>query len=252
MKNLAKILFFGLLCISKNSYGIVVDFDDLSLPENSFAPLPENINFTSRGINFTTGYDTTYGSWNNFTYSNKTDITTAGYLNDRSAISGSGLGLGQDNYAVAYLDSYNSVKPTIVFNGITNVNSVYFTNTTYTYLAMKNGNDGYLGLTPFDSEDYFTLIINGLAQDGSILNTQYFSLANGTNIINDWEQVNLSNLGLVYGLSFDLLSSDIGPWGMNTPAYFAMDNLDIRPIPVPAAFVLFGSTLAIIASLKRF
>ena len=28
-----------------------------------------------------------------------------------------------------------------------------------------------------------------------------------------------------YGLDFGLISSDNGEWGMNTPAYFAMDNL---------------------------
>ena len=254
MLYLSKVLFFifYFLFLSNYSYALIVDFDDLELSENSFASLPENINFTSRGVNFTTGYDSTYGSWNNFTFSNKIDTTSAGYLNDRSAITGSGAGLGQDNYAVAYVDSYNSINPTIIFNDITKVNSVYFTNTTYAYLAMKDGNDGYLGLTPFDSEDYFTLTINGLSQDGSILDTQIFSLADGTNIVNDWQQADLSSLGFVYGLSFDLISSDVGPWGMNTPAYFAMDSLDIQPIPVPATLILFGSALTIMASIKRF
>ena len=249
--NFSKNLLIIFLFISQNSSALVVDFDDLILNEDSFASLPENANFTSRGVNFTTGYDSTYGSWNNFTFSNRTDTTTPGYLNDRSAITGSGIGLGQDNYAVAYVDSYNSINPTINFNNITQVNSVYFTNTTYAYLAMKNGNDGYLGLTPFDSEDYFTLSINGLDQNGNVLLTQYFSLADDANVVDSWQQVDLSGLGFVYGLSFDLTSSDISPWGMNTPAYFAMDNLEIQPIPAPPALILFGSAILFMASFKR-
>ena len=67
---LSKVLFFifYFLFLSNYSYALIVDFDDLELSENSFASLPENINFTSRGVNFTTGYDSTYGSWNNFTF----------------------------------------------------------------------------------------------------------------------------------------------------------------------------------------
>jgi hypothetical protein len=31
----------------------------------------------------------------------------------------------------------------------------------------------------------------------------------------------------VFSLSFELESTDVGEWGMNTPAYFAMDNLEV-------------------------
>ena len=37
------------------------------------------------------------------------------------------------------------------------------------------------------------------------------------------------SLGEVYGLSFGFESTDNGEWGMNTPAYFALDNLAYTP-----------------------
>ena len=44
-------------------------------------------------------------------------------------------------------------------------------------------------------------------------------------------------------LTFTLESSDNGPFGMNTPAYFALDNLTVVPVPEPGALALFGGGL---------
>ena len=43
-------------------------------------------------------------------------------------------------------------------------------------------------------------------------------------IINDWRYVDLSGLGKVSKLGFELSSTDNGDYGMNTPAYFCFDN----------------------------
>ena len=44
-------------------------------------------------------------------------------------------------------------------------------------------------------------------------------------LIFSWTTVDLTPLGNARYLLFDLNSSDVGQFGMNTPAYFAMDNL---------------------------
>jgi hypothetical protein len=44
-------------------------------------------------------------------------------------------------------------------------------------------------------------------------------------IVEDWQFVDLSSLGNVVGLSFTLSSSDNSLWGMNTPAYFCLDDI---------------------------
>ena len=43
-------------------------------------------------------------------------------------------------------------------------------------------------------------------------------------IIKDWTWVDLTSLGASDSLSFSLSSSDNGMFGMNTPAYFCLDN----------------------------
>lgn len=44
-------------------------------------------------------------------------------------------------------------------------------------------------------------------------------------IVDTWEWVDISELGSVDSLTFRLSSSDTGIFGMNTPAYFCIDNV---------------------------
>ena len=244
------LLAFTSLLLTIQSQAIVVDFDDNVLAPNTTPAIVGAGSFISNGITFTNNWNSAWGCcWSNFTYSNQTDTTTAGYLNDRSAITGTDVS-GNGNYAVAYNNS--STDANIQFGSATQVNSAYFTNTTYAYLAIADGNDGFGGVKgPFETGDFFTLTIRGLAQNGSVLNTVDFDLANGANVVDSWELVDLSTLGTVYGLSFGLSSSDNGDWGMNTPAYFAMDNLNIQTVPVPASALLLTSALSLFGLFRR-
>ena len=52
-------------------------------------------------------------------------------------------------------------------------------------------------------------------------------------IVKDWTFVDLSSLGAVTKLQFALSSSDTGQFGMNTPAYMAMDSMSISAVPEP-------------------
>ncbi|MBN1842209.1 MAG: DUF4465 domain-containing protein, partial [Deltaproteobacteria bacterium] len=75
----------------------------------------------------------------------------------------------------------------------------------------------------------FKLTIRGRDGGGDETGTVDFLLANGTDIVNTWTWVDLSSLGPVKSLEFELTSSDVGDWGMNTPAYFCMDSLNGTP-----------------------
>ncbi|HKL40270.1 MAG TPA: DUF4465 domain-containing protein, partial [Cryomorphaceae bacterium] len=44
-------------------------------------------------------------------------------------------------------------------------------------------------------------------------------------IVDEWTYVDLTSLGDADSLSFTLTSSDVGEFGMNTPAYFCIDDL---------------------------
>ena len=91
--------------------------------------------------------------------------------------------------------------------------------------------------------DWFLLTITGKDAYGNITDTVDFYLADyryennsSDYIVDSWEYVDLGGLGAAKSLEFLLSSSDTGGYGMNTPAYFAMDTV----IPEPATVILFS------------
>lgn len=94
------------------------------------------------------------------------------------------------------------------------------TNTAYAYYTMLEGSDFS---EPFDETSWTTVTFIGVkngAKTGQV--TAY--LAKGTNIIDKWVNVGLGELGTVDYIYCQMASSDHGQHGMNTPAYFCMDN----------------------------
>ena len=197
-------------------------------------------------LNTNTNFSSEFGDftfWNGFAYSNTADTTTPGFGNQYSAITGSGF--DSDNYGVGF-----GGGTSVEFTSPTLVNGAYFTNTTYTYLSMLNGDafaKSFGGLDGSDP-DFFNLIITGLDDNNDPTGSVVFALADFTFadnsedfIIDSWEWVDLSSLGYVNALSFDFESSDVSFGFINTPTYFAID--DLTTVPVPAALWLMLSGL---------
>ena len=236
--NLKLLTSVALLSLATSTQALVVDFDDNPLAPDTFFNPGAAASFNSQGVSF--DHSWSFGCcWGNFTYSNRTDTTTAGFTNDRSAITGDGAGAGQDNYGVSF-----GIGAYIDFGQATLVNSAEMTNTTYAYLSMLNGDSI---AKQFEAGDFFRLTINGLDSGGATTGSVLFSLAEGTDLVDAWTFVDLSSLGTVHGLSFDYSSSDVGSFGINTPTYFAIDNIDIQPVPLPAAGpLLFAAVLGLL------
>jgi hypothetical protein len=247
------------------SFAIIVNasvatFDDNPLDPNSHwgGAGSGQTGFVSGGVNF---YHNDNGwSWDGFVYSNMTDTTTGGVENQFSAYTGSGAD-GLANYAVSALNldwsgNYDVIPTSINFINPCKLSGAYFTNTTYAALTMLDGyfvSKKFGGSTGNDA-DWFLLTITGKDLAGSITGTVDFYLADyrfmdnaDDYIVDSWEYVDLSRLGVIASLEFSLSSSDTGDYGMNTPAYFAMDNLTI---PEPASIVLMGLS-GLLLSRKR-
>jgi hypothetical protein len=84
-----------------------------------------------------------------------------------------------------------------------------------------------------NDEDWFKLTAEGFDKDGETTGTVDFYMAdyrfeNNTKdyIVKDWEWMDLSSLGTVTKVQFTMTSTDVGGNGMNTPAYFCMDNIN--------------------------
>lgn len=234
-----------------------VDFEDLVLSPNSYwngAPNNGTNTFLSNGFTFYNNFDNSWGVdvWSGFAYSNKTDTTTPGYTNQYSAAAGSGAG-GSANYAVSFVDAWGSPPRIDVPAGVSLV-SAAVTNTTYAYLSMRDG-DSFakkFGGTSGDDPDWFKLTILGKDLAENLIASIEFYLAdfrfsdNSLDyILNTWATVDLSPIASARILEFALDSSDVGQWGMNTPAYFALDNIVFQTagggsqvVPEPGSAVL--------------
>ena len=235
---LAEILF----SLKINSQNIVADFENLSLSPESYwdgsdlSGVHNNSMFTSifssGDYNFSNTYDTTWGSasgyWSSgWIYSNITDSTTSGFTNQYSAKAGGGHPIGGANYAIGKPNS------TIVFNNPDGL-SINITNSTYAANSMRDGDAFAKKFTNAD-QDYFKLHIYGYF-NGSITDSTVFYLADFTHadssldyIVTDWQYVELLP-GPYDSVRFNLSSSDVGAFGMNTPAYFCIDNVGNFPL----------------------
>lgn len=224
----------------------VSDFEGLSLaPESSWAPGATST-FSSDNATYNYNFSDWGGgvtSWDGITYSNKTDIVTGDYTNDTSAYVSSP---GDNNYGVTYLSSFAAAPARVQFDSVVSNAGMSVANTTYAYFAMANGDVGtgskVFGGTEGTDEDWFKLTIYGWNGTTATSEVDFyladFRFENSADdyILADWAFVDLSSLGAIDSLTFALSSTDNGDYGMNTPSYFALDNV----VPEPATMLMFG------------
>ncbi|RRS04630.1 DUF4465 domain-containing protein [Aquabacterium soli] len=235
-------------------------FEELALAPSSHYFPQASTTFTSGAATFSHAYSSDYGSWSQWVYSNETDTTTAGYENQFSVFNSSGAAQSS-NFAIAYVSSYEPEPTTITFAAPVQLNSVALTNTTYAALSMQQGDSfakKFGGISGNDA-DYFYVSIIGKAFDGSTTGTVDVYLADyrfGDNsqdyILDQWLTVNLSSLGTVSSLQFEMYSSDTGLYGINTPTYFALDNLSVAAaVPEPSTAWLSLAGVGLMAAALR-
>ncbi len=235
-------LVMVVICVSMANVGVagvIADFEDLSLaPESYWNGSDGSGGFVSGSAWFNNNNYS--GWWDGFSYSNITDTTTTGVDGQYNAITGSGQG-GSSNYAVGYVSDYYQHYPTISLFSAQVVSGLYVTNNNFAYYSMLNGDTcaKKFGGDTGDDPDWFKLTIKGIDQDGNYTGPVDFYLADyrftdnsKDYIVNDWEWVDLSSLGTIIGLEFHLSSSDVGPYGMNTPAYFVIDTIIPEPMTI--------------------
>jgi len=240
---------------------IVSDFEDVTTP----APVPtelgpeqyffprETTTFRSGAAVFGHTYFPSFDGSSEWTYSNVTDTTTPGFTNQYAAFTGTGAN-GSPNYAIA--NALSPAQVTLVDEAT--VLGGYVTNTTYTALTMQTG-DAFskaFGGASGDDPDYLLLTVTGFDAGGTQTGAVDFFLADyrfadnsNDYIVDRWTWVDLTPLGEVASLAFSMSGSDTGDFGLNTPAYFALDDLTVVPIPAPVW--LLASTLAALGITRR-
>ena len=159
---------------------------------------------------------------------------------------------GSNNFAVhyGYIDGseYNKtdVLPTLTFaDGSEHViDHMYVNNTTYLLNCLVNGNDLTAKIGP---DDWVKLIAIGYNAAGTKTGQVSIYLCNGPdNIVMDWTKWDLSSLGKVNSVMFNVTGSSDNGYGFSQPAYFAYDDVAVRfekaGADVPATGVTLDKT----------
>ncbi len=232
---LAAALFMGANVQSQQQ----IDFEGVTIPADSFinnaAVLGTPGSFDLSPVTFSNNYDSTWGAWSGFSFSNVNDTVTAGYTNQYASWAYTGAD-SSSNYAVFYSSGE------VVIDNWFKFTSFEITNNTYAAISMRDGDmfakkfgdtvnaagvpDGTNG------EDYFRVWIIGEDVSGAKDSIEFyladyrFSDDSQDYILKDWTTVDLTTMNVdPYKLTFRFESSDVGQWGINTPMYFVMDNL---------------------------
>ncbi|MCF7676307.1 MAG: DUF4465 domain-containing protein [Akkermansiaceae bacterium] len=198
---------------------------------------------------------TPWGSWEGFAVTNHTANGTLDWTNQYSSYPGSGAGASAQ-YAVGYVSSAASTR--LTFNSTVDFagKGAAFANTAYAALTMQRGYFGakQFGGTSGTDPDFLRLTISGYANSVPTGTPIEFLLADYRSdnsaedyILGGWQQVDFTPLGSADEIRFAIDGSDNDPiYGLNTPAYFAMDNL---VVPEPSALALLLA--AGLTSLRR-
>ena len=156
---------------------------------------------------------------------------------------------GSNNFAVhyGYIDGseYNKtdVLPTLTFaDGSEHViDHMYVNNTTYLLNCLVNGNDLTAKIGP---DDWVKLIAIGYNAAGTKTGQVSIYLCNGPdNIVMDWTKWDLSGLGKVAKVTFNVTGSSDNGYGFSQPAYFAYDDVAVRFEKAGADIPATGVTL---------
>ncbi|MBL6875236.1 MAG: DUF4465 domain-containing protein [Chitinophagales bacterium] len=234
------------LCLAVTSFlfaQTTATFENFNLAPNSALNGSDlSGGYSDGNLFFPNSYDVQFGSWAGFSVSTKTDVTTPGFTNDLSCIAAEGAE-GSMTYGVAYMN-YSTGSAVMSLTGPASggaMEGMYINNSTYAYLSMRDG-DGHaknFGGASGDDPDYFLLNIE--KYENGMLGTEKiefyladFRFTNNSDdyILDEWTYVDLSSLGNADSLLFSLESSDVGRWGMMTPAYFCLDNIRTKDSPV--------------------
>ena len=158
------------------------------------------------------------------------DKATAGTTNECS-VYGNGGHSGSATFGVSFGATsiyFNTTGAEYV------IEEMWVMNSTYAALSMMNGDAFGAKIFSYADGDWFKLTVKGYASNSTVeTGTVEFYLADfrtatSPGIVTEWSKVDLTSLGKVHSLKFELSSSDIGSWGMNTPGYFCIDDIVVR------------------------
>ncbi len=223
--------------------------------------------WTSGGVDFNNRYVSDFASWDGWSWSSVQDAVSPDFTNQYASVTGGGSTTAGavdpgGTYAVAF-DSgayFNLPQATLL-------QSAQVTNTTYAAAVIAQGNQfsKAFGGNSGNDPDLFTATFTGysdLNATGAAIGNVEVVLADYrfTNnaedyILATWLNVDLTPLGAARSVGIQFASTDFSDFGgeifLNTPTYFALDNLTLVAVPEPTSAMLVAAGFGLMATRHR-
>lgn len=226
------LLSFLLISVSSLQAQTTINFESLlSEPDTFLNGIDGSEGFELEELFFPFEYDFEFNFWSGqWAVSTSTDDETGNASNLYGAINGTGSSgqtylVGTRPFSGAPLH-FKSERPIELVD-------VKITNTTYAFIVLRDGNQfskAFGGVDGTDPDEFF-LRWKGFLE-GQLTDSLDFHLADyrftdssQDYILEDWTNCDLSALGVVDSITLDFFSTDVGQFGINTPLFFAMDDL---------------------------
>ena len=161
------------------------------------------------------------------------------YMYDLQAYNVSGGHSGENfNTHFGYVDEsaygMNNTMPSFEFDdGVARViDHMWVTNTTYVYNQLQA--TGFGSTYVLSDESTFKIVAYGydsLDEDAEpVASTEFYLLEKGKKFVTEWTKWDLSSLGEVVKVAFNLEGSEdmVGDYGLSVPGYFAYDDVAVR------------------------
>lgn len=154
------------------------------------------------------------------------DISSASYTKQLAIPAAAGHN-GSKNFCVhnGYASYPGAPLPSLYFsdNVARVIDHMYVINTSYALNDMTNQYSTFkIG------EDWFKIIATGYDANGKVTGTAEFYLAKDGDFVTEWTKFDLTSLGKVLKVEFNMDGSCQNDWGLSTPAYFAYDDVAVQ------------------------
>ena len=196
-------------------------------------------------LSFTRNPNALFPGYGGHAISNYTgsDLSQGDYMHDLQAYNVTGGANGSENFCVhfGYIDDsgmgmMNNLLGFEFEGGVARtIESMYVTNTTYVYNILENG-DGWMVPVGGVSDDCWLKVVaygydDSDADDDEYTNSVEFTLWENGQGVKEWTKWDLSGLGKVVEVRFNLIGSDelyASGYGLGAPGYFAYDDVVVR------------------------
>jgi len=173
--------------------------------------------YKEKGVTFPVNYTPAWASWSGYAISNRTE-TTYENMNPDQFNNITGKAKSGNSFCVVY-----TFGESINFGRAVTLKGFWFTNDAWTVDAILNGD----GMTPgkFEEADWLKCTVTATLSDGSTKDTEIY-LAKDGDYVKDWQYCDFQSLEKVTSLSFAFDGSKKNDYGLTTPSYMCIDDIE--------------------------